>query len=255
MKTTIFAFFMFCAVIIPCRAEGEINPNLGFVFPLEKRGDKVFLKSAVFLNPDCVVPAGSHLRVMYLLPRVGDDDVKKKRRKEKYNPALARQPHDAKSSETDTLTPDQRDIYDRAMTTVWKEDISFRAALERWDLLRARLVFQRPGKEDIEVENFDFPEGMLLSEIDGKIIVLHIEKDSLADKNGIKPQTVILSLDGRSFDGKLESFRKIYLEEKAKKQSGDRLLIFSALAPSAAESKDIILKLPLSLDSDIWSAK
>lgn len=251
MQKLIFLILIVGSVF--CRAESDTNPNLGFVFPMEKRGEKVYLKHAVFLNPDCIVPANSFMRVMYLLPKAGDDELKKKRYKSKYNPALARQAHDAKSSEADELTPEQRDIYDRAMKTIWNEDISFRAAFERWDLQRSRFVFQRLGSEEIEVENIDFPEGMLLAEINGKITVLYVEKESLAGNHGIKPQMILLGVNDRPFEGKLDSFQKIYFEEKAKKQSGDRLLSLKVNLPNSSEEKIIPLKLPLSLNSDIWS--
>lgn len=254
MKLGLLGVVIFLLAIFQLNANPGMDQKLGFVFPLQKKGDRVLAARSLLINENQILPKGSFLRVAFLPPAPDDADVKRIRRKDAPNPAFSRQPNVSKLKiEEGPLTPEEQAAQDRALNTIWREKVAFRAAFERWDRRKLRLVFQKPGSETLEIDFLRFPEGMLLAEENGKIVILFVEKNSSAQKAGILPGNVLQSLNGRDFGGSLASFQKIYLEEKAAKQKTDRKLNFVVLLPESSEEKNVAIHLPRSLSADIWS--
>ncbi|MFZ5806098.1 MAG: hypothetical protein ACOY3I_02660 [Verrucomicrobiota bacterium] len=225
----------------------ETDSLLGLVFPLEKRGDQVIVQHAVLLNEQCLVQAGAWARIMFIYPKAEDTDVKKIRKKAEDNPAFVRKPYNPESTPNDNLTPEQRATLDRALASTWTEEVSFRAALERWNLDEARFVFQQPNSTEIQSERIDLPEGMLLAEINGKVIVLYVQKDSIAERSGMMPQTILLAFNEKPFST-LAQFQSLYLDQKQK----TRTLSLLVQLPSGKQ-QTIPITLPRSINTDFWS--
>ncbi|MFH1067447.1 MAG: PDZ domain-containing protein [bacterium] len=253
MKTFVLCLSFFF-ILSFLHAESNMDPPLGLVFPLEQKDERVALAQTILINKSCVAQAGAWARVMYLLPRPDDPDVKNSRKLAKYNPAYMRQSNESLLKKDDELTPMQRAAYERAIATIWKNPIAFRSALEQWGNKGDwRLVFQQPGSDELQAETVEFPEGMFLAEQDGRILVLSVEKDSPSAKNGIVAQTALLKINGRDLNGKLEEFVKIYNEEKQAKAKADRALNFTVVFPQSPEEKTVTITLPRSLNTDFWS--
>lgn len=223
--------------------------SLGIVFPLETRGNQVFVKYPILLNENKIVQAGALARIMFLMPDAEEvEKTSKKRSKVSDNPAFARKAHeDTISSLKDGLTPSQRLVMERALESQWDKEISFRAALERLNLENSRFVFQQPDSNKPQIERFAFPEGLFLAEINKKIVALYIQEDSPAVSAGFKPNTTLLSLNEKPFSS-LQQFRDTYVEQK----KSSRTLAFLVQFPSG-EQKTLSIQLPRSLNTDFWS--
>ena len=228
--------------------------NLGMAFPLKQNEKQVVITQPVLINPDCLIPAGSTLRVIYVPPKAGERGQYKKKFTLEDSGALARKSHDkALKDFSDKRSPEEKEADARAQNTIWQEEIAFRAALEQLTLDDARFVFQNPGSPEIQIQPIELIEGMLLTEKENRVVVLYVQENSAAAKSGIVSESILLKLNDKDFLGKLSNFQKIYSEEKKNPPSSKPHLDLLFLPPKATQPTHATLLLPRSLNSDFWS--
>ena len=77
------------------------------------------------------------------------------------------------------------------------------------------LIFSPTGKnQDLDDERFGFFDGLFVGLPDGKVTVIAVEKESKADKAGIKAGDEIVAVGGTSTQNDLSTFASAYANAK-----------------------------------------
>ncbi|MFQ3671707.1 MAG: hypothetical protein SNJ84_09650 [Verrucomicrobiia bacterium] len=215
----------------------DLVPGLGEVIPLETRDGRVLFRYATLVNPTAIVPAGAVARTVFTLPRPTDADVRSIRHRADKRVAYSAN----KLPDTRALdqSPEAKAAEERALRTVWNEDMRFRSALLRMRLADLRLIYENPLTGTIEAQGFTFPENLLLAEIDGTVTVLAVGVGSRAERLGLKNGAKLRAINGKPLHSGLSDFQKLYLPEKNASRDAGRPLVFQVSFPGEVEPRDI----------------
>lgn len=247
MLIRLFLLTLLCFSTAQAETVLNTSPALKEVFPLAIEGEKVVNPHPIMLSLKCIVPTGSWMRTIFVIPGAEDSDVKRTPKKQEQEAAYSRMNWKTAAPE---MTPLQRATYERGIKTVWKMDTPFRASMGNLLSSTSRIVFQRPNESDIQMENFDFPDGLFLAEVNGKVIVLAVQEDSKASHAQVTPQSELLSINDSAVKN-LGEFQTTYAREKSK--SGATNLKLMLHKPKSEETYTVSFSLPRSLNSDFWS--
>ncbi|MDR1191729.1 MAG: hypothetical protein LBK60_08745 [Verrucomicrobiales bacterium] len=229
--------------------QSPFEPSLGLAIPLRQSGEQVIVAQKFLLNHNVIINAGDQIRVIFPRPEVSDKDVRMKNSKKNLEATFSRQPSKI-HGEGDVLTESAiyRAALDRATKTVWKDELRFRAYIDRMDLGGNILVFQHPGSAQLTVDFFAFPQDLFLGETGGNITVLAVLKNSQSQKLGIAAGATLTALNGKPLAG-LEDFRNRYFQEKQTVENQSLTMTFILAGETAP--KDLTYKLPRSLNSNL----
>ncbi|GAB4253268.1 MAG: hypothetical protein OHK005_20540 [Candidatus Methylacidiphilales bacterium] len=235
-------FILCLALVMPLSVEAietgeDLVPGLGEVIPLEKQNGRVVFRYATLLNPSAIVPAGSVARTVFTLPRPTDSDVRTLRHRDDKKAAYsAIKLPDTRAA---PLSPEAMAAQERALKTVWDDDMRFRSALLRMRLAEVRLIYENPRTGEIEAQSFTFPENLFLAEVDGAVTVLAVGSGSRAERLGLKTGARITAINGKPLDNGLASFQRLYLPEKNASQEAGQPLVFSTILPGETTPQDV----------------
>jgi hypothetical protein len=246
----IFSIFLI-TLSVSFAQEFSTTPSLGLAFPLEQRADGVYVKQSILINSGTLLPAGSKMRTIFVMPERDDGDVKTFRPR-KVNDAFVRQSHESRTMPTD-LSPIQEATIRRATGTVWENENAFRASLERLRMDTLRLVYQEPSNEEIRVQHLELIDGLLLAEDAQGIVILAVEKNSQAEQGGAVAGMRITHIEEHSLpvDGGLQDFKKSYSLIREESMKSKRQVTFKVMHED--NPRELTLTMPRSLSTDLWS--
>ena len=99
--------------------------------------------------------------------------------------------------------------------TVWQVSNNFVLAMAQYPTDAMHLIYSPTGKnQDLDDERFSFFDGLLVGLPNGKVTVLAVEKESKAEKAGIKAGDEIVSVGGASTQNDLTAFAAAYAAAK-----------------------------------------
>ena len=208
----------------PLRGQDEpvhMTPEFAFTFPLSSNGKDVTVKFPVLINPATVIKPGMVLRTLYVLSydsgSGGSSDL-----------VLAHQGTMEESYTRDTtstdggakLPPELAHEIEGYRRTVWEVPNNFVLAMAQYPTDQMHLIYSPTGKSlDLSDERFSFFDGLFVGLPGGKVTVLAVEKESKADKAGIKAGDEIVSVGGIPVQNDLSNFAAAY--SSAKKTATD----------------------------------
>jgi C-terminal processing protease CtpA/Prc len=229
-------------------AQQTLQPSLGVAFPVKTENEKLIVSSSVLINPNDLLPPGTVLHRLFPKPKKDDKDVKERKNKD-YNvdsyAAIQRFAIENREVNKDK-TAVMKALEDRAGGDAMTSELKFRATLHRMNIEEYYLAYDLPGAKERNLGQFDYPEGLLLSEQEGKIVALAVLTDSLAEKLGVVPGSVIVGLNGVSLKS-LVDFRDRYFKEKEQKSQQKQAVSMSVLLPEQTAPRDIEFKIKRSL--------
>jgi hypothetical protein len=213
-----FCFFLiFLAILAPLRGQDEpihMRPEFPLIFPLVQNGKDVTVKFPVLVNPATVLKPGMVLRVMYILSRdsEGASDLVLAH-KGNMEQAYSRPPPG--TSDQPKLPPEVAHEIEGYRRTVWQVANNFVLAMAQYPTVAMHLIFSPTGKDqDLDDERFSFFDGLFVGLPNGKVTVLAVEKESKAEKTGIKAGDEIVSVGGASTQNDLAAFAAAYAAAK-----------------------------------------
>jgi predicted metalloprotease with PDZ domain len=99
--------------------------------------------------------------------------------------------------------------------TVWEVSNNFVLAMAQYPTDAMHLIYSPTGKsKDLDDERFSFFDGLLVGLPNGKVTVLAVEKESKAEKAGIKAGDEIVSVGEVSTQNDLSAFAAAYANAK-----------------------------------------
>ena len=210
-------FLVLLAVIAPLRGQDEpvhMRPEFPLIFPLAQNGRDVTVKFPVLINPTTVLKPGMVLRVMYILSTNADDSTDLVlAHKGTMEQAYARQP--SGGSDEPKMAPEMAHEIEGYRRTVWEVANNFILAMAQYPTDRMHLIYSPTGKNrDLRDELFSFFDGLLVGLPNGGVTVLAVEKESKAEKAGIKAGDEIVSVGGISIQNDLTAFAAAYASTK-----------------------------------------
>ena len=99
--------------------------------------------------------------------------------------------------------------------TVWGVANNFVLAMAQYPTVSMHLIYSPTGKDQgLEDERFSFFDGLFVGLPNGKVTVIAVEKESKAEKAGIKAGDEIVSVGGASTQNDLTAFASAYAAAK-----------------------------------------
>jgi len=178
----------------------KMTPEFPLVFPLVKQGDHVTVKFPVMINPTTVLKPGMLLRTLYVIQQSDNDS-------NNLGIAHAADESEAYARTNPTTSGDQKMPFEIAhqlegyRRTIWTTPLNFELAMAQFPTESMHLIYSPNGKgpDDLADQRFSFFDGMLMGQPDGNsVVVLAVEKDSKADRVGIKAGDEIVAVGGGS---------------------------------------------------------
>ena len=208
------------AILAPLRAQDEpvhMRPEFPLIFPLAQNGNNVTVKFPVLINPTTVLKPGMVLRVVYVLTSVNVDGSTDLVIAHKGNleQSYARDP--SAGEEGTKLPPEVAHEIEGYRRTVWQVPHNFVLAMAQMPTDTMHLIYSPTEKnqnQNLHDERFSFFDGLFVGMPNGKVTVLAVEKESKADKAGIKAGDEIVSVGGASTQNDLAIFSAAYSAAK-----------------------------------------
>jgi hypothetical protein len=210
-------FLFLLGMLAPLRGQDEpvhMRPEFPLIFPLAQNGNDVTVKFPVLINPATVLKPGMVLRTLYVLSldlqQTPDLVLAHKGDAEQ---AYSRAP--AGSYDGPKMPPELAHELDGYRRTVWQVANNFVLAMAQYPTDAMHLIYSPTGKDrDLADERFSFFDGLFVGSPNGKVTVLAVEKESKADKAGIKAGDEIDSVGGISTQNDLPTFAAAYASAK-----------------------------------------
>jgi hypothetical protein len=247
---------IFLAMIAPLRGQDEpvhMTPEFPLVFPLAQNGKNVTVKFPVLINPATVVKPGMVLRVMYILNSVNADGSSDLALAHKGDMEDAYSRPSSSSSDTSKMPSEVAHEIEGYRREVWEVSNNFILAMAQYPTDAMHLIYSPTGKNlDLDDERFNFFDGLLVGLPNGKVTVLAVEKESKAEKVGIKAGDEIVSVGGASTQNDLSVFAAAYANAKkvAKENEVDSYPV--TIRPAgAAETRTVNVAMPPRIKSGL----
>ncbi len=205
----------------------------------------------VLINQSVVIPAGSVMRFFYVRPYLPDDKVKLVDPKEHQAEAYSRNPTGIGVGPAVYISPQMEATLRAAHKTVLPNLTSFKAALELINSTDMRVVYLRPGAQDISDEAFNFIDGLILGEKDGAVTVLGTVKGGDGDRAGFLAGDRIETFNGQDLKGSLATFADLFQQAGKTTIGEQKPYIFHVQRPSSATSLDLSIRPPPSLGGSL----
>jgi hypothetical protein len=206
------------AIFAPLRGQDEpihMTPEFPLIFPLAQNGKDVTVKFPVLINPTTVLKPGMVLRVMYILSSTNADGSSDLALAHKGDQDAAYSRSSSSSSDAPQLPPEVAHEIEGYRRTVWEVSNNFILAMAQYPTDAMHLIYSPTGKnQDLDDERFSFFDGLLVGLPNGKVTVLAVEKESKADKAGIKAGDEIVSVGGIPTQNDLTAFSAAYAGAK-----------------------------------------
>ncbi len=191
-----------------------MRPEFPLIFPLTQSGKDVTVKFPVLINPTTVLKPGMILRVIYVLSINSDSSTDLVlAHKGDMEQAYSRQ--SSSGSDAPKMPPELAHEIEGYRRTIWDVPNNFILAMAQYPTDTMHLIYSPTGKnKDLDDERFNFFDGLFVGLPDGKVTVIAVEKESKADKAGLKAGDEILSVGGISTQNDLTTFAGAYASAK-----------------------------------------
>jgi hypothetical protein len=225
----------------------ETDPILASAFPLEEKSNNVLLSQAILLNKE-ILPAGSLLRVLYVMPQLGDNEVRNEVLKKQQEKAYSRPSEIEQKVESPIVAAAKK----LALETRWTSAQLFRLKLANQNTPDLKLVYQENPDAQLREVPLNFLHGLFLGEKEGKIIVLAVERRTPSAYANFTSGDVLLQMGSQKLEGTLAQFLKVYHEEKSKAEAtSSRDLVFQVLPAKQETPVTKTFKVALSLKGNL----
>lgn len=209
----------------PLHAQDEpihMRPEFPLIFPLTQDGKVVSVKYPVMINPSTVLKPGMQLRIIYMLSQDsgGSSDLALAH-EGTMEQAYARNAFGANGTDTQ-VSPAVAHEIEGYRRTVWEVSNNFILAMAQYPTDMMHLIYSpSPAGKNLILhdERFNFFDGLFVGLPNGKVTVIAVEKQSKADKAGIKAGDEIVSVGGIPTHDDLTAFAAAY--GSAKKTATD----------------------------------
>jgi membrane-associated protease RseP (regulator of RpoE activity) len=212
VKLRLLFVLLFVALLAPARAQEDqpvhMRPEFPLAFPLTSQGRMVTVKYPVMINQVTEIKPGMQLRVCYTLNSQNPGDQALIHSGSLEN-TYARDANG--SNKLAGVSPEIAHELVGYQRTVWEVPNNFVLFLAQYPTESAHLMYSPTAQDtNLHDEVFNFFDGLFVGLPNGKVTVIAVEKESAAEKAGIKAGDVIVSVGAYSTKDDLMTFANAY---------------------------------------------
>jgi hypothetical protein len=211
--------FTFTAAARAQDTDGPVKmaPEFCFTFPvvLMNKHD-VTVKYPVMINAVTVLKPGMILRVVYVPPVQSDSNDLALAHKGTLEESYSRETANTDAHQR-SLPPEMAHEIETQRKRVWQVPGNFVLAIAQYPTDLMHLIYSPTGNNrvgDLVDTSFSFFDGMFIGSPNGGVQVLAVEKESYADRAGIKAGDEITAVGGTPMHGDLTQFSSLYAATK-----------------------------------------
>ena len=236
----------------------SVPPPLSQSFPLEVRPDGIGVRYPILLNDETILGADAVLHSVYIDQSGGlhahggggDGGETMLGHHHRHGGGEVPPPAPGDSGASDAATPSD-EAKGKIPTEVWSSLDPFREALDAPGEYDKILVYAVPGEAKPKKATVDFPDGMLLAEIDGRLRVLWLAPLAKALQSGIRPDDEIRSFQGAQGPvpvATLAEYRKAVAGARKTAANTGKAYVIDVWRPSEGKTVPISFSAPPSLN-------
>lgn len=186
----------------------QMTPEFPLVFPFVVQSGNVTVKFPVMINPTTVLKPGMVLRTLYVFQQTADDsnDLGIAHATDESAAYARSNPSTSGEEKMPSDVAHQLEGYRR---TIWTTPVTFELAMAQFPTESMHLIYCQKATDSrkLDDQRFSFFDGMLMGQPDGSsVVVLAVEKDSKADRAGIKAGDEIVEVGGEPTQHDLNTF-------------------------------------------------
>ncbi len=241
---------MLLALIVPLRAQDDnvvqMVPEFPLTFPLLQQGKTITVKFPILVNPTTVIKPGMQLRTMYMLnqPNTNTSTDLVLAHTGNMEQAYSR---DTTSTQDKAKMPSElAHEIEGYRRTVWDLPNNFILAMAQYPTDTLHLIYSPDGEQMNATDaNFSFFDGLMVGLPDGKVTILAVEKESHAERAGLKAGEEIVAVGGILTQNNLSTFSTAYATAKAKaKEDGAPTYTMTIRASGKSDTQTVPIAMP-----------
>jgi len=228
----------------------RMRPELPLIFPFAMDGKMVTVKYPVLVNESSVVKPGMQLRILYRLSNGSKDGSDLAlAHAGTLEQSFARDPAASPGGPDDPVIPSQlAHEIEGYRRTVWEVPNNFVLTLAQFPTNMLHLIYSPTAKDsNLKDEMFRFFDGMFVGSPGGKVTVIAVEKQSVADKAGIKAGDSIVAVGRYGTKDELLTFASDYAAAKEDAKSSEAPVYTMTLIGADGKSRTANLAMPMRL--------
>ncbi|QSR86951.1 signal protein PDZ [Candidatus Methylacidiphilum infernorum] len=255
-----FFFSLFMLFSVPLfSAPMKFVPDLKQSGLFVEDSEGVHFKYPIIINSYTVIPPDALLRVIYVKPEMelltsgptpAEDEGKRgglSAAASRSTPAMETEPQQGAFRED---TPQEKEMK-IIKQTVWTTGIAFYQAFDFLDAEDLRIIYKEKNKHSFSDEPISFPEGMILAQVDSKIVIIALEEKGNGYRYGLKAGDQILAINDVGINGSLTEFLSLYRKEKFGISRTRNAMKFLVARIGEEKPTEVTLPLPPSLQGGI----
>lgn len=242
----------------PLRAQEDqpvhMRPELPLIFPFTNNGKEVTVKYPVMINQTTVIKPGMQLRVLYRLTDRSQEGIDRAiAHAGTLEESYARDPGAAAGSEPagsgSSQVMHEIEGYRR---TVWEVPNNFILTWAQLPTEYLHLIYSPTNRDgDLKDETFNFFDGLFVGSPDGKVTVVAVEKESVADKAGMKAGDTILAVGRYPTHDDLMTFSSAYVSAKGDAKTNEAESYPMTVRGANGTTRTASLAMPIRLHSGL----
>jgi hypothetical protein len=213
---------LLATALVPLRAQEDqpvhMTPEFPLVFPLMNVGREVTVKYPVMINQMTVLKPGMQLRVLYRLSNGAQDGMGLGiAHAGTLEQSYARDPgmSEGGTAGTDNAGSQLMHEIEGYRRTVWEVPNNFVLTWAQLPTESLHLIYSPTNRDtDLDDGMFNFFDGLFVGSPSGKVTVLAVEKESVAEQAGVKAGDTILSVGAYPTHDDLKTFASGYVSAK-----------------------------------------
>jgi len=259
-----FVWLVVALALLPLHAQEDqpvqMRPEFPLVFPVVGQGRMVTVKYPVMLNQATEIKPGMQLRVCYVM-RTQDPTNLALVHSGSLEDSYARDPAASAGGPGSTpgVAPEVAHEIEGYRRTVWEVPNNFVLYLAQYPTESSHLIYSPTNKDsNLHDEVFHFFDGLFVGSPTGKVTVLAVEKQSVAEQAGIKAGDEILAVGAHPTKDDLMTFAYAYAAAKKEARVNEASTYALALRGADGTTRTANVSMPMRLRGglmDGFSAK
>ncbi len=243
------------AALAPLRAQEDqpvrMRPEFPLIFPLTNIGKEVTVKYPVMINQGTEIKPGMQLRVLYRLSNGAADGTDLGiAHAGTLEQSYARDPSASAGSSGDTGAIPSRLMHEIEgyRRTVWEVPNNFILTWAQLPTTTLHLIYSPTNKDsNLKDEHFSFFDGLFVGSPGGKVTVLAVEKESEAEKAGMKAGDTILAVGRYPTHDDLMAFASAYVNAKGDAKTEETATYSMSLIGADGKARTANLAMPMQI--------
>lgn len=229
----------------------RMKPEFPLVFPLINEGKMVTVKYPVMINQTTVIKPGMQMRVLYRLTNGAANGTDLGiAHAGTLEQSFARDPNSGAGGSEDTGSVPSQLMHEIEgyRRTVWEVPNNFILTWAQLPTELLHLIYSPTASDgNLKDERFNFFDGLFVGSPSGRVTVIAVEKESVAEKAGMKAGDTILAVGKYPTKDDLITFANDYAAAKGDAKTDEAPYYTMSLIGADGKARTANLAMPMRL--------